>query len=468
MDFLPPSIALADKIYFTANSSQGDAPVGYSQNSNATWVERTENVSSTSNSTNEKNTKRKKNRRKRKGFYLALILTGLQVSTTSMQSLVRLVDTKLQTISTNSTIPKRKRKHRRRKNRRKNNNKKTEKSTILEVTTAKGVLYSTNSTVSNSTINELIRKLNKNPEDSFEDFQIKRGNNTIGVTKSGGNMANLVAPVNISGRHPIPLSNNITLHVKMGNGTRHNNGPLKKYNRCRKNRGGCAHYCNPRGKFKCSCIEGFELAPDQKSCFDVDECKIFNGGCEYTCHNTLGSFECRCSHGLTIGSDRKSCVDVNECRLRNGHGPCQVACENTYGSYKCSCEGLNGTKLSDDGHSCLDLDECADNNGGCSHSCINGPGRAFCSCPGGMELSSDWKTCQDVNECEDATIRKNCRTCINTEGSYHCADLYSYQNDQTSSKATCKPLFPPSRGFFYMCQRWRLSVLHEQGPKKDY
>lgn len=115
------------------------------------------------------------------------------------------------------------------------------------------------------------------------------------------------------------------------------------------------------------------------------------------CLNILGSYQCRCSTGLRLAYDMKSCIDINECLLRNGHGPCQGTCRNTLGSYSCSCENLKGTKLAEDGRTCQDLDECLQNNGGCSHTCINVFGKVYCSCLDGFELSSDWKTCQGTH-----------------------------------------------------------------------
>lgn len=86
------------------------------------------------------------------------------------------------------------RRRKNKKNRRKQQN--LENSNILEVTTAKGIIFPTN-TNSNSTINELIRKLNENPEDNFEEFRIMHSNKT---NMDRENVANLVAPVSATSK----------------------------------------------------------------------------------------------------------------------------------------------------------------------------------------------------------------------------------------------------------------------------
>ncbi|XP_055619958.1 uncharacterized protein LOC129764668 [Toxorhynchites rutilus septentrionalis] len=174
----------------------------------------------------------------------------------------------------------------------------------------------------------------------------------------------------------------------------------------------------------CSCYKGFRMVDER--CVDINECAEYGEDlCEYGCSNTIGSFVCKCPKGLRA-TDNNKCMDVNECLLRNGHGPCQDTCINTWSGYRCSCAGLSGTRLAEDGHSCEDIDECTVNNGGCSHTCLNTLGRAFCVCPEGYMLDDDWKTCIDIDECSNQkSIRQEFRchgSCVNTIGSYRCFD----------------------------------------------
>ncbi|KAL0280085.1 UNVERIFIED_CONTAM: hypothetical protein PYX00_001479 [Menopon gallinae] len=208
---------------------------------------------------------------------------------------------------------------------------------------------------------------------------------------------------------------------------------------CSVNRGGCEHTCTEvRKKVVCSCFHGFRSEGNR--CIDIDECEINNGGCEHICKNQLGSFSCSCPTGLQLSSNGKTCVDINECLSRNGHGPCQDTCTNHWGGYQCSCEGIPGTQLSEDNHTCEDIDECKSGAAGCSHSCINALGRAFCQCPPGLELGEDWKTCQDIDECDDETIESNCEYgCINTIGSYYCASGEPENENSSPDTETATP-----------------------------
>ncbi|XP_043584960.1 uncharacterized protein LOC122568823 isoform X2 [Bombus pyrosoma] len=204
----------------------------------------------------------------------------------------------------------------------------------------------------------------------------------------------------------------------------------------------CDHVCKEvDGRPVCSCYKGFRLEDDK--CIDVNECKDNKGGCEHKCVNTPGSFRCECPKGMKLDEDRFTCKDINECLLNNGHGPCQDTCRNTIGGYECSCDGLQDTVLSADNHTCQDAGPCSVNNAGCSHTCLSTMGRVFCLCPDGFILEDDWKTCQDVDECAQPDLQTEmCRYgCINTPGSYRCAEPMELKDQPIldSLSITCLP-----------------------------
>lgn len=204
----------------------------------------------------------------------------------------------------------------------------------------------------------------------------------------------------------------------------------------------CDHICKEvDGRPVCSCYKGFKLEEDK--CIDVNECKDNEGGCEHKCVNTPGSFRCECPRGMRLDEDRLRCKDINECLLNNGHGPCQDTCRNTIGGYECSCEGLQDSVLSADNHTCEDAGPCSVNNAGCSHTCLSTMGRVFCLCPDGFILEDDWKTCQDVDECVQPDLQMDmCRYgCINTPGSYRCAEPMELKDQpiKESLSITCLP-----------------------------
>jgi len=46
---------------------------------------------------------------------------------------------------------------------------------------------------------------------------------------------------------------------------------------------------------------------------DIDECVDGISGCSQVCSNTDGSFECSCMEGYSLGSDEKSCEGACIC-----------------------------------------------------------------------------------------------------------------------------------------------------------
>ncbi|EGI63669.1 Signal peptide, CUB and EGF-like domain-containing protein 2, partial [Acromyrmex echinatior] len=166
--------------------------------------------------------------------------------------------------------------------------------------------------------------------------------------------------------------------------------------------------------------------------------------CEHVCNEINGRPVCSCYEGFRL--DGRKCVDINECLLNNGHGPCQDTCRNLMGGYECSCENLQDASLTADNHTCehnKHTGPCSVNNAGCSHTCLSTMGRVFCLCPDGFMLEDDWKTCQDVDECSVPDLQTElCRYgCINTPGSYRCAEPMELKDQPVldSLSITCLP-----------------------------
>uniref|UniRef100_A0A7N6FB59 Signal peptide, CUB and EGF-like domain-containing protein 3 n=1 Tax=Anabas testudineus TaxID=64144 RepID=A0A7N6FB59_ANATE len=189
---------------------------------------------------------------------------------------------------------------------------------------------------------------------------------------------------------------------------------------CKFNNGGCQHTCvNTMGSYECRCKEGFFLSnnqhtcihrsvgectdtstgvrcscpvgftlqPDGKTCKDIDECELHNGGCDHFCRNTIGSFECNCRKGFKLLTDERSCQDIDECFFER---TCDHTCVNSPGGFQCLCN--KGYTMYGLAH-CGDINECSVNNGGCEHGCENTMGGFECFCHPGYKLHWNKKDC---------------------------------------------------------------------------
>ncbi|XP_076120995.1 nephronectin a isoform X1 [Alosa pseudoharengus] len=102
----------------------------------------------------------------------------------------------------------------------------------------------------------------------------------------------------------------------------------------------CHHGCKHgqcAGPNKCTCHPGFT----GKTCNqDVHICAMAN--CQYGCDVVRGEVHCQCpSPGLHLAPDGRTCVDVDECAAGLAVCPKFRKCINSFGSYICRCyEGL--------------------------------------------------------------------------------------------------------------------------------
>nr|XP_012634463.1 nephronectin isoform X2 [Microcebus murinus] len=146
----------------------------------------------------------------------------------------------------------------------------------------------------------------------------------------------------------------------------------------------CEHRCmNTHGSYKCYCLSGYMLLPDG-SCSGALTCSMAN--CQYGCDVIKGQTRCQCpSPGLQLAPDGRTCVDVDECAA--GRAPCPRSrqCANTFGSYVCKCPAGFDLLYVGGKYQCRDADECSLGRHQCSAfaRCHNVPGSYTCRCRDG-------------------------------------------------------------------------------------
>ncbi|XP_073842989.1 uncharacterized protein isoform X3 [Musca autumnalis] len=262
--------------------------------------------------------------------------------------------------------------------------------------------------------------------------------------------------------------------VQCESGFRLHNGQCVDIDECAEGTSGCQMCINTEGSYECTCPSGYDLAEDEKTCVDIDECAIVSEDEEYSaaykvcshgCHNTEGSFEClcpplyhlsedgrtcavdscadlenpalnktRCSYectDLATGgfqchcpqgyalADTYNCVESQTACERNGDvcapGSCQEA-ENEFG-FQCICP----VGYREENYRCVDINECEDGTHECSHQCVNTEGNYLCQCPQGYVLPYvTARSCEDVNECEHQPEICGVLKCSNFPGSFTC------------------------------------------------
>uniref|UniRef100_A0A2K6GYZ4 Nephronectin n=1 Tax=Propithecus coquereli TaxID=379532 RepID=A0A2K6GYZ4_PROCO len=162
--------------------------------------------------------------------------------------------------------------------------------------------------------------------------------------------------------------------------------PSRDLNECGLKPRPCKHRCvNTHGSYKCFCLNGHMLLPDG-SCSGALTCAMAN--CQYGCDAAKGQVRCQCpSPGLQLAPDGRTCVDVDECATGRASCPRFRQCVNTFGSYVCKCpKGFDLTYIGGK-YQCHDVDECALGRHQCSRSarCYNVHGAYTCKCKDGYQ-----------------------------------------------------------------------------------
>uniref|UniRef100_A0AC11CPY4 Nephronectin n=1 Tax=Ovis aries TaxID=9940 RepID=A0AC11CPY4_SHEEP len=148
----------------------------------------------------------------------------------------------------------------------------------------------------------------------------------------------------------------------------------------------CKHRCmNTFGSYKCYCLNGYMLLPDG-SCSSALTCSMAN--CQYGCDVVKGQIRCKCpSPGLQLAPDGRTCVDIDECATGRASCPRYRQCVNTFGSYICKCHKGFDLMYIGGRYQCHDIDECSLGQYQCSSfaRCYNIHGSYKCTCKDGYQ-----------------------------------------------------------------------------------
>ncbi|KAM3831331.1 nephronectin isoform 1-T1 [Vipera latastei] len=160
--------------------------------------------------------------------------------------------------------------------------------------------------------------------------------------------------------------------------------PWRDLNECGLKPRPCKHRCmNTYGSYKCYCLNGYMLMPDG-SCSNALSCSMAN--CQYGCDVVKGEIHCRCpSPGLQLAPDGRTCMDVDECITGSVTCPRFRKCVNTFGSYICKCHKGFDLMYIGGRYQCHDIDECSLGQYQCGgySQCYNTLGSYKCKCKEG-------------------------------------------------------------------------------------
>ncbi|KAK1803526.1 hypothetical protein P4O66_020746 [Electrophorus voltai] len=186
----------------------------------------------------------------------------------------------------------------------------------------------------------------------------------------------------------------------------------------------CLDRCmNTLGSYKCYCLHGYMTMRDG-TCRNARTCAMTN--CQYGCAVMKGEVVCQCpSPGLRLAPDRRTCVDIDECVTGDARCPRFRKCVNTFGSYICRCH--RGFEL----HYVNGKYQCTDKND--FSICRDKPGSKNCKCKTATYGKGyDCKHKNDFSICRDKPGSKNCKCKTATYGKgYDCKPSQTSNNIKT-------------------------------------
>ncbi|XP_052035180.1 nephronectin isoform X2 [Apodemus sylvaticus] len=186
--------------------------------------------------------------------------------------------------------------------------------------------------------------------------------------------------------HPTPLHQGSEQPLFQAPDHQATSVPSRDLNECGLKPRPCKHRCmNTFGSYKCYCLNGYMLMPDG-SCSSAPTCSMAN--CQYGCDVVKGQVRCQCpSPGLQLAPDGRTCVDIDECATGRVSCPRFRQCVNTFGSYICKCHTGFDLMYIGGKYQCHDIDECALGQHQCSSyaRCYNIHGSYKCQCKDGYE-----------------------------------------------------------------------------------
>ncbi|KAM6962531.1 low-density lipoprotein receptor-like [Aplochiton taeniatus] len=239
------------------------------------------------------------------------------------------------------------------------------------------------------------------------------------------------------------------------------------------------HQCE-KDEFACStrqCVSMHSRCDGNHDCDDKSD--------ETSCRScTAGSFLCgptgSCVPSATLCDGRPDCPDRQDedeamCSLVRPQAPpptCSVS------EFRCSsgqcvplawrCDHSPDCADGGDEDSC-DKNECLENNGGCSHHCLDQPMGFICDCPSDMRLVRDTQ-CEKIDQCLYSDVCS--QLCTRTNGTFSCDCHDGYQMNPKTGECKAKGdvaqlAFSSSEGLHWVSTNSRVIRkvdAHLQGP----